>query len=219
MFKFKPIHGIAVVAAVVLGGVVLSSGGAADPHQRVTAGKDGAVRIGIADLHPEQVRFYRYLNPANQEVDFFVGRDGEGTVQAAFDASENHHKLRRGFRFENGWIVDNKCGSTLRLSAVNAGEGDAHRCRCGIRWWGRRCGSHRRICCRSGGCFTEPEFPFVQVSATRSVFLRVDSPPGLLRFHRAVGLSPVGSFLLLRKIPQGSVHSSGKPGRGASHYR
>lgn len=123
MFKFKPIHGIAVVAAVVLGGVVLGSGGAADPHQRVTAGKDGAVRIGIADLHPEQVRFYRYLNASNQEVDFFIGRDGEGTVQAAFDASENHHKLRRGFRFENGWIVDNKCGSTMRLSAVNAGGG------------------------------------------------------------------------------------------------
>jgi len=121
MAKFKPIHGIVLVVAAVAGLVLLDSRSGRSEFQQVRAAPDGVVRLNVADLDRGQVRFYRFLNSANQEVEFFVGRDPQGTVQVAFDASENHFKRRRGFRLQDGWIVDNQCGSSFRLSSVNGG--------------------------------------------------------------------------------------------------
>jgi uncharacterized membrane protein len=84
-------------------------------------GVDGLVRIDVSDLEPLQVRFYRFLNPANQEVRFLVGRDEHGVIQVAFDAGDSHYKVGRGFSHQDGWIIDNKCETTTRLSEVNAG--------------------------------------------------------------------------------------------------
>ncbi|HBL27990.1 MAG TPA: hypothetical protein DD490_14225 [Acidobacteria bacterium] len=122
MPKFKPLYGILIVATFVAGMIWLGSrsGGT---HQQVLAEPDGAVHIDVSDLGTDQVRFYRFLSTANQEVDFFLGRDATGTLHSAFDASENHYKLRRGYSFQNGWIVDNKCGSSFRLAGINAGGG------------------------------------------------------------------------------------------------
>lgn len=85
--------------------------------------ESGQVRIAVGELAPAEVRFYRFLNPGNQEVRFFVGRDPEGRIQVAFDASESHARLGRGFRHEGEWVVDNKCDSVFRLSVVNDGGG------------------------------------------------------------------------------------------------
>ncbi len=123
MAKFKPIHGILIVVAAVAGLALIDGRPGRADHQQVRAAPDGMVRINVTDLDRGQVRFYHYLNSANQEVEFFVGRDPGGTVQVAFDASENHFKRRRGFRFQDGWIVDNQCGSSFRLSSVNSGGG------------------------------------------------------------------------------------------------
>lgn len=122
MPKIRPAHAVVLVLALV-GGLIglaeLQSG--SSHHERVRAGRDGVVRLAVAKLPRNQVAFYRYLNSANQEVKFFVGRDERGGLQVAFDASENHYKLGRGFRFQDGWIVDNKCESSFRLSSVNGG--------------------------------------------------------------------------------------------------
>lgn len=91
--------------------------------ERVRADSQGIVRIDVHDLDPLDVRFYRYLNPANQEVEFLVGRDEHGVVQVGFNANEAHYKTRRGFSAQNGWIIDNKCETTTRLSTVNTGGG------------------------------------------------------------------------------------------------
>jgi len=87
----------------------------------VSPDAQGRVEVDVADLKPLQVRFYRFLNAGNQEVRFFVGRDESGAIQTAFDASENEYKLRRGFRSQNGWMVNNKCGISVRLDEVNQG--------------------------------------------------------------------------------------------------
>lgn len=90
-------------------------------YTRVGPDAQGMVTIDVASLEPLGARFYRFLNSGNQEVLFFVARDEKGVLQVAFDAGESHYKLHRGFRIQDGWVTDNKCDSTIRLSEVNAG--------------------------------------------------------------------------------------------------
>jgi uncharacterized membrane protein len=127
MRRFKPIHGILVVLVFV--GIILFADMAlegrlgASGFERVSPGRDGSVRIDVADLQPQEVRFYRFLNTGNQEVKFFVGRDAAGHVQVAFDANEACAKTKRGYSHDGEWLVCNKCDKSFRLSEVNAGGG------------------------------------------------------------------------------------------------
>ncbi len=102
----------------MLGAERLLSGGA-NRFTRVAPDAQGAVTLAVGDLAPLEVRFYRFLNSGNQEVRFFVGRDESGALQVAFDASENDFKLKRGFRADGAWIVNNKCETSIRLAEVN----------------------------------------------------------------------------------------------------
>jgi uncharacterized membrane protein len=127
MRRFKPVHGVFVVlifvGAILAAELVLDGRLGGARYERVSPAADGLVRIGLADLQPQQVRFYRFLNAGNQEVKFFVGRDPEGQVQVGFDSSENHAATGRGFNHEGEWMVDNKCGTAVRLAEVNQGGG------------------------------------------------------------------------------------------------
>lgn len=125
--RFRPIHGVLAVVLfvgiVVVADLALAGHFGRPAYERVGAGPDGEVRISLAGLEPSQVRFYHFLNPANQEVWFFVGRDRAGQVQVAFDASETCAKRKRGFRHEGEWIVCNTCDKSFRLAEVNQGGG------------------------------------------------------------------------------------------------
>lgn len=122
MRSFRPVHGLVLVAvlfAAVLGAERWLSPSRAR-YLRVSPDAQGRVEIDLAGLGPLGVRFYRFLNAGNQEVRFLVGRDESGALQVAFDASENDFKLKRGFRLEGSWIVNNKCETAVRLAEVNA---------------------------------------------------------------------------------------------------
>ena len=128
MRRFKPAHGLFLVLLFV--GAILAADYVLENHlrggvdfARVGPGPDHTVHIGVADLKPLQVRYYRFLNPSNQEVKFLVGRDAAGHIQVGFDASETHAALGRGFRQEGEWVIDNKCGTASRLSEINHGGG------------------------------------------------------------------------------------------------
>lgn len=125
MRRFRPVHAMALVAlfvaAVVAADLMLEGGFGRAGYQRVKPDESGQVVLDVSDLEPGAVRFYRFLNWGNQEVRFLVGRDGGGELQVAFDASETHSKLQRGFRHEGEWLVDNKCDSAVRLESVNEG--------------------------------------------------------------------------------------------------
>lgn len=126
MRRLRPVHAVLLVVALVvvaLGLPGLRGQAGDDGHQRVSADAQGVVRIDVADLGRRAVRFYRYLNPGNQEVRFLVGRDEGGTLQVAFDANELCYKLGRGFQYQDGWLVCRKCEKSFRLSEVNAGGG------------------------------------------------------------------------------------------------
>ncbi|MEM8933267.1 MAG: Fe-S-containing protein [Acidobacteriota bacterium] len=126
MKHFKPVYGLVVVVLFV--GVVISADLAMTgaSHQRVSPDSRGLVEIDVADLGTSDVRFYRFLNSGNQEVKFFVGRDREGTLHVAFDASETDYKRKRGFRHEGDWMVNNKCDTAVLLAKVNASDGGCH---------------------------------------------------------------------------------------------
>ena len=125
MKTLTPLKALVLFAAffaLVMIADMFSSGSFGHPgFERVGPDPDGVVRINVGDLEKEQVRFYRFLNHANQEVKFLVGRDESGVIQVGFDAGESHFKLRRGFSYQNGWIIDNKCSTTTHLSDVNRG--------------------------------------------------------------------------------------------------
>lgn len=119
--RFRPIHGVLLVVALmaaVLGAEMLLSKNR-NRYQRVAPDPQGRVVIEVGDLDALEVRHFRFLNAGNQEVKFFVGRDESGALQVAFDASENDFKLKRGFRADGAWIVNNKCETSIRLSEVN----------------------------------------------------------------------------------------------------
>ncbi len=113
MRRFRPIHGVALVlvffAAVLAAEWLLEGGLRRQAFERVSPDTNGMVILDVSDLGPNQVRFYRFLNAGNQEIKFFLGRDEHGVIQAAFDASENDFKMKRGFRYHDGWMVNNKC--------------------------------------------------------------------------------------------------------------
>ena len=122
MRRFRPIHGFLLVALLMtatLAAQRLLSSGRGDAI-RVSPDASGIVTVPVGDLAPSEVRFYRFLNRGNQEVRFLLGRDPQGTVVAAFDASENDFKRHRGFRHEGEWLVNNKCDSSFRLTEINS---------------------------------------------------------------------------------------------------
>ena len=125
MTKLNPMHALVAVAAFA--GLVLVADQFArgrrsySAYERIGPDADGVVRLDVSDLERREVRFYRFLNAGNQEVRFLVGRDQTGTVQVGFDANDSHYKTDRGFSYQDGWITDNKCETTTRLSAINQG--------------------------------------------------------------------------------------------------
>jgi uncharacterized membrane protein len=127
MRRFRPVHGVlivgAFVASVVLVELAIDRRLGASGYERVAPARDGAVHINLGNLGIQQVRFFRFLNAGNQEVKFFVGRDREGAVQVAFDASEVCAKTKRGFRQQGDWMVCNKCDKSFRLAEINGGGG------------------------------------------------------------------------------------------------
>jgi uncharacterized membrane protein len=126
MARLRPIHGIFIVAffmgAVVLAEWALDGGLRRGSMERVSAAKDGTVRVDVAGIAPGKVKFFDFLNPGNQEVRFLVARDRTGELQVAFDAAENDYKRKLGFHQEGEWLVNNKCGTAVRLEEINAGS-------------------------------------------------------------------------------------------------
>ncbi|MEM8964511.1 MAG: Fe-S-containing protein [Acidobacteriota bacterium] len=130
MRRLRPIHALFIVlffaGAVLAANYAFEGGFLRESYERVRPDTDGNVIVDIAELQANEVHFYRYLNYGNQEVRFFVGRDEDGHVHVAFDAAENDFKLKRGFRFHDGWMVNNKCDTSLPLAEVGSRKGGCY---------------------------------------------------------------------------------------------
>ncbi len=124
--RFRPVYGLLLVplffGAVLLADLILA-GGPGQDFIRVSPDRQGVVRIGVDDLGSGDFRFYRFLNPGNQEVRFFVARDRNGMLQVAFDANEICYKLKRGYAPGGDWVTCRKCDKSFRVQEVNDGGG------------------------------------------------------------------------------------------------
>jgi uncharacterized membrane protein len=119
--RFRPFHGILLVGLVLGGGLAVErASGGRSRFAQVTPDAQSRVTIDTSAFAPNEVRFFRFLNRGNQEVRFFVGKDVSGALQVAFDASENDFKMNRGFRAQDGWVVNNKCDSSFHLAEINS---------------------------------------------------------------------------------------------------
>ena len=127
MVKLRPIHagaGILLFSALIVAADYgIDRGFRSAGYQRVSPDSNGQVILDVAEISPGELRFYRFLNAGNQEVKFFVGKDRENTVQAAFDANQICYKTKRGFRQDGDWVVCGKCDKAFRLTGVNDGGG------------------------------------------------------------------------------------------------
>ena len=127
MRRFRPIHGILLVlvftAAIVVGQKAYEGGFKGSGYELVRPDNSGNVNVDLSGLGPNQVRFFRFLNRGNQEVRFFAGKDGNGVVQVAFDASDTCSKTKRGFHQQGEWLICNKCDKAFRLAGINDGGG------------------------------------------------------------------------------------------------
>jgi uncharacterized membrane protein len=121
MARFRPLHAV-VLVTVLIGSLVGAErllSGNRNRYERVAPDRSGNVVVDTSSLRPLEVRFYRFLNSGNQEVRFLVGRDENGVLQVAFDASDNDFKMKRGFHYQDGWIVNNKCSTSFHLREIN----------------------------------------------------------------------------------------------------
>ena len=90
MARFRPYHAIGVVlafvAAIVLAEHLFEGGFSRAEAARVAPDREGKVRVDLAGLAPSQVRFYRFLNTANQALvdPAWAGYPGEVYLFAAF---------------------------------------------------------------------------------------------------------------------------------------
>ncbi len=125
--KLRPAHAAILVvvfaASVLLADMAFDGSFQRAGFKRVSPDPQGRVVLDVADLENQEVRFFRFLNAGNQEVKFFVGRDSQGHIQAAFDANDICYKTGRGYRHEGEWVTCNKCDKAFRLTEVNAGGG------------------------------------------------------------------------------------------------
>jgi uncharacterized membrane protein len=125
--RIRPYHAllfVLVAFGALFGADWLFEGGIRQSDfERVTPGSDGQVTIDVAALKNGDVRFYRFLNRANQEVKFFVGRDLQGVVQVGFDASEVCAKRKRGFKHDGEWMVCRTCDKAFRVAETNSNPG------------------------------------------------------------------------------------------------
>ncbi len=113
---------VLVLAAVAVGGWVLSGQKTLGGHEAVQAGQDGKLRFASADLADGKARFYRFEGNSGP-IDFFIVRSQDGVIRAAFDTCDVCYRERKGYRQEGNDMVCNNCDQHFRTDLVNVVKG------------------------------------------------------------------------------------------------
>ena len=115
----RPCFAALLMFAPVLAGCS-GAGHLPDPRVRAAGSK---VQVDAAPVAERGFEFYTYRSGSGVAVDFFLYRDGTGTLRAALDACRKCYRWKRGYSFEGEYVLCRKCGERYSIDSLHEGRG------------------------------------------------------------------------------------------------
>jgi len=84
--------------------------------------QNGVVKIPISKVSDGNIHYFEFENNG-RTIKFFVLKDNNGTVRAAFDACDVCYPEKKGYRQEGDFVVYNNCGQKFHESRINIVKG------------------------------------------------------------------------------------------------
>lgn len=90
-------------------------------YEDVTTDK-AVVVIAANKLEQNKVRYYAFKHQG-KEIRFFLLKDAQGVVRAAFDACDICYMSRKGYSPKGDSMICNNCGQAFHVSRINEVKG------------------------------------------------------------------------------------------------
>jgi len=90
-------------------------------YEKVKA-ENGIVKIPVSKVSDGNAHYYEFDNNG-KPVKFFVLKDNNGTIRAAFDACDVCYPEKKGYRQEGDFMICNNCGQRFHESKINEVRG------------------------------------------------------------------------------------------------
>ncbi len=90
-------------------------------YEDVTTDAD-VVLIPADTLEQNKVRYYAFKHQG-KEIRFFLLKDAQGVVRAAFDACDICYMSRKGYSPKGDYMICNNCGQSFHVSRINEVKG------------------------------------------------------------------------------------------------
>ena len=110
-----------VTASALVGWLGIPGTGGAPAQKSVTASA-GKVTIPIADLNDGQAHFYSYQGQGGK-LSFFVIKDKDGTLRAAFDACDVCYKEKKGYEQKGEEMICKNCNQAFPVAKIGTVSG------------------------------------------------------------------------------------------------
>lgn len=112
---------ILVTASALVGWLGIPGTGDASAQKNVT-GSGGKVTIALAELNDGQAHFYSYKGLGGK-IPFFVIKDTDGTLRAAFDACDVCYKEKKGYEQKGAQMICKNCNQAFPVAKIGTVSG------------------------------------------------------------------------------------------------
>ncbi len=115
----------ALSAACIAAALFFSTGCGSPRHSvyPVLQEEGGLIRVDLSEIESSSGRFFTYLSPSGQNVDYFVYKDSTGSPRAVLDACRSCYRWKRGYRLEGNHVVCSRCDLRFPLDGLAEGTG------------------------------------------------------------------------------------------------
>ncbi len=121
IFLSLSVLGSVLVLCVTLRVATAWSFGWFDKYEDVTTDADVVV-IPAATLQQSKVHYYVFKHQG-RDIRFFLLKDTQGIVRAAFDACDVCYKSKKGYSPDGDYVICNNCGQAFHVSRINLVKG------------------------------------------------------------------------------------------------
>lgn len=112
---------ILVTASALVGWLGIPGTGGAPTQKSVTTSA-GKVTIALAELNDGQAHFYSYKGQGGK-ISFFVVKDMDGTLRAAFDACDVCYKEKKGYEQKGEQMICKNCNQAFPVAKIGTVSG------------------------------------------------------------------------------------------------